>query len=112
MRFWFLSGIRRRIVTTRYPARPEPAVEQLPTPPVFRADLLTRSLVDELVEICPSRALRREDDVLVYDVGACTACGRCLSVAGAAARPSGMVELAATSREQLVKTIPIAEEAT
>lgn len=112
MTLWFLRGLRRRVVTTRYPARPEPSVRTLPSPPSFRAELLTESLVDKLVEICPSHALRREAAVLVYDVGACTACTRCLEIAGPAAQSSGRVELAATAREQLVKRIPFSREDT
>lgn len=109
MTLWFLRGIRRRIVTTRYPDRPEPSVQDLPTAPVFRADLLTGDLVDELARICPSRALSREADVLRYDIGACTACARCLAIAGPAARPSGDIELAATDRDHLIKRIPFSE---
>lgn len=107
MTTWFLRGLWRGVVTTRYPARPEPSVTALPSPPMFCAALLTAPLVDALVDVCPSRALRRDVGELVYDVGACTACGRCGELAGEAARPSGSVELAATSREQLVKRIPI-----
>ena len=107
MKAWFLRGLRRGIVTTRYPDRPEPSTAQLPTPPVFRTSLLTPGLADELRQTCPSGALRRDGDVLRYDVGACTCCGRCYPVAGDAARPSGAVELAATARDQLVKSLPI-----
>lgn len=111
MSWWFLRGLHRRVVTTRYPGRPEPSVEGLPSPPVFRVELLTLALADQLEQVCPSRALRREAHTLVYDLGACTACGRCYSVAGPAARPSGTIELAATRREQLIKQIPIEEPA-
>lgn len=107
MSVWFLHGLRRGVVTTRYPARPEPSVADLPTPPEFRPGLLTAATVDAMVDACPSRALRRDVDVLVYDIGACTACGRCYGPAGPAARPSGEIELGATTRSQLVKRIPI-----
>jgi hypothetical protein len=104
---WFLRGLRRRVVTTRYPARPEPSLATLPSPPAFRADLLTTELADRLAAVCPSAALSREDDVLRYDVGACTTCGRCAALGGNAVTPSGMVELAVTDRLMLVKRIPI-----
>jgi hypothetical protein len=104
---WFLRGLRRGVVTTRYPAREEPSTGLLPSPPAFRPELLTDELVDELAAICPARALVRTGDTLRYDVGACTACGRCAPVAGDAAEPSHLVELAATDRNQLVKHIPI-----
>jgi ferredoxin len=107
MAHWFARGLLRGIVTTRYPARDEMSVLMLPTPPVFNPELLTGALVDELVVACPSQALRREQQTLRYDVGACTACERCLRLAGDAARPCGTVELAATARDQLVKYLPI-----
>jgi ferredoxin len=104
---WFLRGLRRRVVTTRYPARPEPSVAALPSPPAIRADLLTDDIAARLVAACPSGALAREDAVLRYDVGACTTCGRCAAAATDVVMPSGLVELAVTDREQLVKRIPI-----
>jgi len=107
MAFWFLRGIGKGVVTTRYPVKVDPWASQLPTPPIFDPRQLTGSLADQLVEACPGAALVREGGYLVLDVGACTACGRCLAVAGPAARASGIFELAATSRQQLVKRVPI-----
>jgi formate hydrogenlyase subunit 6/NADH:ubiquinone oxidoreductase subunit I len=111
MPLWFFRGLRRGVVTTRYPARPDASAATLPTPPAFRPRLLTRQVADRLVAVCPSAALSRQDDVLVFDVGACTCCGRCAQAAAWAApdavTPSGQFELAATSREALVKQIPI-----
>ena len=77
MPLWFARGLRRGVVTTRYPARPDSSAAFLPTPPAFRPRQLTRETADRLVAVCPSTALSRQDDVLVFDVGACTACGRC-----------------------------------
>ena len=111
MTLWFLRGLRRGVVTTRYPARPDASAADLPTPPVFSAHVLDRQQADHLVALCPSRALRREGQTLVFDVGACTACGRCEEAAGHASGPSGQFELAATSRVQLIKHIPLKPEA-
>jgi dissimilatory sulfite reductase (desulfoviridin) alpha/beta subunit len=102
--FWFLRGLRKGVVTTRYPAKVDGWARELPSPPAFRSDRLTTELADELVAICPSRALRRDDGALVLDLGACTGCGRCY---GDAARPSGEFELAARDRRALLKRIPI-----
>jgi hypothetical protein len=111
MPLWFARGLRRGIVTTRYPARPDPSAASLPTPPAFRAPLLSADLADRLGQVCPSRALRREEDVLIFDVGACTACGRCREAAPEAVTASGEFELAATTRAGLVKRIPLLREA-
>lgn len=111
MTLWFLRGLRRGVVTTRYPSRPDNSAVSLPTPPVFAADAIDRALANRLVDICPSFALRREYDELVYDVGACTACGRCREEARWAIRPSGEFELAVTNRGHLIKRIPLIPEA-
>jgi hypothetical protein len=107
MPLWTLRGLRRGVVTTRYPARPDTSAELLPTPPVFRPDALTPGLADRLVAVCPSHALARDGGTLVFDVGACTACGRCRAEAPEATAASGEFELATTARERLVKRIPL-----
>jgi formate hydrogenlyase subunit 6/NADH:ubiquinone oxidoreductase subunit I len=48
--------------------------------------------------------------VLIFDAGACTACGRCLEAAPEAVTPSGEFELAARDRGHLVKRIPLLGE--
>jgi hypothetical protein len=111
MPLWFARGLRRGVVTTRYPARPDPSAADLPTPPAFSAEALDHQLADRLTAVCPSRALYRDGDVLVFDVGRCTACGRCREAAPGAVTPSGEFELAATSREQAVKRIGLLKEA-
>lgn len=110
MTLWFVRGLRRGVVTTRYPVRPDDSARNLPTPPAFRAGTLDRALADRIIAACPSRALSREDNILVFDAGACTACGRCRDAAPSAVIPSGEFELAATSRDHLVKRISLIRE--
>jgi dissimilatory sulfite reductase (desulfoviridin) alpha/beta subunit len=107
MPFWFARGLRRGIVTTRYPARPDQSAAWLPTPPAFRPGQLTRQDADRMVAVCPGPALRRRGDTLVFDAGACTACGKCIEAAPHAASSSGEFELATTVRSALIKEIPI-----
>jgi hypothetical protein len=107
MTLWFIRGLRRGVVTTRYPARPDESARFLPTPPAFRASALTAGTADRLAAACPSGALRRDEAALVYDVGRCTACGRCAAEAPSAVVSSGVFELAATGRSELIKTIPL-----
>jgi hypothetical protein len=107
MALWFLRGLRRGVVTTHYPATGEPSAATLPTPPAFDPSRLSLELVDRLAESCPSGAIARQGDLLVFDVGACTACNRCFRAGGGAVRPSGVFELATTRRDDLVKHIPI-----
>ena len=108
MALWFLRGLQKGVVTTRYPAATDPSAAALPTPPVFDEHLLSVAVADRLVEICPSHALVREGSSLLFDVGACSACGRCMSIVAGVARPSGTFELATNNREHLVKRIACA----
>ncbi len=109
MTLWFIRGIRRGVVTTRYPARPDASARFLPAPPAFRPRALTRVTAGRLVSACPTGALRLDDRTLVYDVGRCTACGRCAAEAPDAVQSSGEFELAATARSVLIKRIPLRE---
>jgi len=110
MPLWFARGLRRGVVTTRYPARSDPSAASLPTPPAFRPRQLTVRAVDQMVAECPGPALSRAAGTLVFDAGACTACGRCARVAPHAVTPSGEFELASTTRPALIKLIPILGE--
>jgi formate hydrogenlyase subunit 6/NADH:ubiquinone oxidoreductase subunit I len=111
MPLWFVRGLRRGVVTSHYPTRPDPSAACLPTPPAFRPLRLDRQTADRLCDVCPSRALRREDDLLIFDAGACTACGRCQEAAPEAVTASGEFELAATDRGSLIKRIPLLRRA-
>ncbi len=111
MPLWFARGLRRGVVTTRYPDRPEPAAALLPTPPAFRPSLLTAQVAERLVQACPSAALRLSEAAMIFDAGACTACGRCAEAAPHAVAASGEWELATTARSALIKEIPLAGEA-
>jgi formate hydrogenlyase subunit 6/NADH:ubiquinone oxidoreductase subunit I len=111
MPLWFVRGLRRGVVTTRYPARPEASAAFLPTPPAFRADHMDAELAGRLCAACPSQALRQQDGALIFDVGACTACGRCQEIAPDAVASSGEFELAATDRAHLIKRIPLRRRA-
>jgi hypothetical protein len=108
---WFVRGLRRGVVTTRYPARADAWASTLPTPPAFRPAELTSVIADRLVQSCPSRALARAGDVLLFDAGACTACGQCRESEPRAVTTSGEFELATTDRSALVKRIPLRGEA-
>ena len=106
---WFLRGIRRGVVTTRYPAGRDPWAAQLPTPPSFRSDLLTSALAERLAAACPTGALRRDATDLVFDLGACVCCNRCAEVGGEAVVRTGEFELSTRDRAALVKRIPIGD---
>lgn len=104
---WFLRGLRRGVVTTRYPASVDAWTSALPSPPAFHSRRLTRELAGRLEDACPAGALWREDGALVVDLGACTGCGRCLAVDADAVRASGAFLLASQRRDGLRKRVPI-----
>jgi len=104
---WFLRGLRRGVVTTRYPAHADPWAEALPTPPSFDPQKLTFELAERLAAACPAGALRRDGPDLVLDLAGCTGCGRCCEVGGEAVAASGSFELATHDRGSLLKRIPI-----
>lgn len=104
---WFLRGLRRGVVTTRYPAQIDAWTHSLPTPPEFHSTLLTSELADHLAAACPAGALTRDADALIVDLGSCTACGRCAEIGRDAVEPSGTPLLAATDRDALRKRVAI-----
>jgi hypothetical protein len=112
MAFWFYRGLRRGIVTTRYPRRVDPWAAALPSAPAFHSALLTLDLADLVARECPAGALAREDRELVVDLGRCTTCGRCLEIGGDSVRPSGEFLLATSDRHALIKRVPIRGEGT
>ena len=62
MTLWFIRGLRRGVVTTRYPARPDASAGFLPTPPAFRPRALTRVTAGRLVTDLPERGADAVDD--------------------------------------------------
>jgi dissimilatory sulfite reductase (desulfoviridin) alpha/beta subunit len=107
MAAWFFRGLRRGVVTTRYPNELDSWSKELPSPPAFHAARLTTTLADRLVEGCASGALERRDSTLIIDLGKCTGCRRCVELSGGVAEPSGKSLLASTARGALLKSIPI-----
>lgn len=74
---WVLRGLRDGVVTTRWPARPDPYADGWRGP----ATVIGRSPADaaSLVSLCPSGAISlRSDRDLALDQGTCVLCGRCV----------------------------------
>jgi ferredoxin len=107
MALWFYRGLRRGIVTTRYPKAVDPWTSTVPTPPAFHSQRLTAGLTDLLADACSAGAIRRDGSELVIDLGRCTGCGQCLELGGDAVEPSGEFLLASGSRLALIKRVTI-----
>lgn len=110
MALWFLRGLRRGVLSTRYPAAVDDWAASLPSPPVFDPAGLTLEAVGRLVVACPADALTIDGRELVVDLGACCGCGSCFAAAPDVARPSRAWELATRDRPRLVKRLPIQSE--
>jgi Ni,Fe-hydrogenase III small subunit/ferredoxin len=96
---WLFRGLRHGIVTTGYPARPEPA----PSGNRGRIAVLSRDDAPEsLAGLCPTAAIQVKDGRISVDRGLCILCGAC--VAGAPERFAfeAEYETAARRRSSLV----------
>jgi Ni,Fe-hydrogenase III small subunit/ferredoxin len=117
---WIARGLRERVVTSRYPSRPE-----LP-PAGFRARIdvtVPEGAAPELEQVCPTGAIRVADDRRVsLDRGRCILCGACVAAEpsrfrfGAAfetagRRRGGIVVGAGVERELELPRPPLAERA-
>ena len=96
---WILRGLRKGVVTSRYPHRPDPELEG------FRARIEVanrESAGAELEAICPTGAIRVEAGRVSLDRGACILCGACVEVAPERFRFSSAYETADRRRAGLV----------
>jgi Ni,Fe-hydrogenase III small subunit/ferredoxin len=121
---WVLRGLRDGVVTTRWPAKPDPYADAWrgPARPLDAADLAsptdtaspdtaspdpasTVSLTDpaDLTGLCPTGAITVTDGTVRVDQGRCILCGRCVAERpGVFAWSPGAAGPAALTREQLV----------
>lgn len=83
---WALRGLRNGVVTTRWPARPDPyqASARGPATIAHGATGAGTGAVDiaagDLVGLCPTGAIaRRADGAIQVDQGRCVLCGRCVA---------------------------------
>ena len=75
---WVLRGLRRGVVTTRWPDRPDPYAQRLRGPAQVVNPSLPRA--GDLAPLCPTGAISRTgDDRVRLDQGRCIQCGRCVA---------------------------------
>jgi formate hydrogenlyase subunit 6/NADH:ubiquinone oxidoreductase subunit I len=96
-----LRPLRRRAVTSRYPAHPpelSAAARGLPELDPARCDSSAAC-----VEVCPTRAISLSEGTWAIDSGACIFCGACARACPRDAITMGhQIELAVRDRRELV----------
>ena len=96
---WILRGLGKGVVTTRYPARPEPVAAGFQG----AVDVLEAGGADAaLAALCPTGAIRVEDHRISLDRGRCILCGACVEAAPERFRFTPRLETACRRRSALV----------
>jgi len=99
---WVLRGLRDGVVTTRWPAKPDPYAEAW-RGPARPAGLSDPGSTEDLAAVCPTGAISVTDGTVRVDQGRCILCGRCVAERpGVFAWSEGATGPAALTREQLV----------
>lgn len=115
---WVRRGLRTGIVTTRYPAVPEPPVEGFRGRPVLDAE---RCVAEQgcraCTEVCLPQALTACSDKddrtehIALDYARCIMCGLCVAACPAGALSmSADYELAVNRREDLIQSVTLVYE--
>jgi len=107
MSIWVLRGLRGKVVTTRWPRRPDEYADSWRGPATVHA-----ADTPELAELCPTGAIDDSDGRVRLDQGRCILCGRCV-----AARPDvfgwsvGVTGPGLTRESLVVPRLPETDEA-
>lgn len=104
---WILQGLRTRIVTTRYPARPEPQPDGVRNRLVLDAARCRPAGCRPCAEACPTGALTVVEGRVRVDLGRCIQCGLCVErCPGGALSFAPDYELAVRERADLITEAP------
>ncbi len=112
MSIWVLRGLRDGVVTTRWPAKPDPYAEAW-RGPARPLDAAGPASPADLTDLCPTDAISVIGGTVRVDQGRCILCGRCVAERpGVFAWSRGATGPAALTREQLIiPDLPATDEA-
>ncbi len=103
MSIWVLRGLRDGVVTTRWPAKPDPYADDWRGPARPTTSPADPASPDDLTDLCPTGAITVTDGTVRVDQGRCILCGRCVAERpGVFAWSQGATGPAALTREQLI----------
>jgi Ni,Fe-hydrogenase III small subunit/ferredoxin len=104
---WIARGLRKGIVTSRYPHATEPELEGFRG----RVDVLDPDGANEDLEaLCPTAAIRVDGGRLSLDRGRCVLCGACVEAAPERFRFSSAYETASRRRVGIVSGAAVERE--
>ncbi|HEU5391330.1 MAG TPA: hypothetical protein VFX25_24390 [Streptosporangiaceae bacterium] len=99
---WVLRGLRDGVVTTRWPAKPDPYADDW-RGPARPLDAPGSGPAPDRADLCPTGAITVTGGTVRVDQGRCILCGRCVAERpGVFAWSRGATGPAALSREQLI----------
>ena len=102
MSIWVLRGLRDGVVTTRWPAKPDPYADAW-RGPARPLDVPGPGRPADLADLCPTGAIAVTGGTVRVDQGRCILCGRCVAERpGVFAWSQGATGAVALTREQLV----------
>ena len=100
MSLWVLRGLRDGVVTTRWPAKPDPYDDAWRGPAQVTA---SAGQAGDVAALCPTGAITVTEGAVRVDQGRCILCGRCVAERpGVFAWSRGATGAAALTREQLI----------
>lgn len=78
---WIFRGLRKGVVTTTWPKRPDSYFDSWSGVATARSDILcpTEAVAEAVCAGCPTGAIHQERGLLSIDQGACIGCGLCLA---------------------------------
>jgi Ni,Fe-hydrogenase III small subunit/ferredoxin len=98
-----LRGLRDGVVTTRWPAKPDPYADTWRGPVRPATSPADPTSPADLMDLCPTGAIAVTDGTVRVDQGRCILCGRCVAERpGVFAWSEGATGPAALTREQLI----------
>lgn len=107
---WIWQALRTGIVTTRYPARPEPQPPGAAGRIAIDPARWTAEDAGRCAAACPTGAMRLESGVFRFDAGLCILCRRCVDAcASGAVTLSPDYELAVRDRDGLIVEVEEAD---